>query len=65
MNRRFLVSETILRSATRCSLLSVPGPEALSTVHLAQVLALFLSLAQAQAQTWALVLAGEVGAILG
>lgn len=65
MNRRFLVSETILRSVTRCNLPPAPGLEALSTVHLAQVLALFLSLAQAQALALALVLAWEIGEILG
>ena len=63
MNRRFLVSETILRSATRCSLLSVPGPEALSIGGLVQVLVRAPALSLAQ--TLALLLAGEVGAILG
>ena len=59
MNQRFLVNETILRSATRCNLPPVPGLETLSKVHLAQALALFLRLAL----TLALVLAGEIGGL--
>ena len=59
MNRRFLVSGTILRLETRCNLPPAPGLEALSKVHLAQALALFLRLAL----TLALVLAGEIGGL--
>ena len=59
MSRRFLASETILRSATRCNLPPAPGLETLSTVGQALTLALFLG----QALTLAQVLAGEHGEI--
>lgn len=57
MNRRFWVSETILRLATRCNFPPVPGLETLSNIPLAQALALLLNLAL----TLVLVLAGEIG----
>lgn len=52
------MSETTLRSATRCSRPPAPGLVVLSNVGLAQVLALFLSLALAL--DLALVLAWEI-----
>ena len=61
MNQRFLVSETILRLATRCNRPPVPGLEALSKVGLAQVLPLFLALSLVPAL--ALVLSEEIGAL--
>ncbi len=55
MSRRFSVSETILRSATRCNLPSAPALETLWNIGLALAQALRLAL------TVALVLAGEIG----
>ena len=57
------MSETTLRSAIRCSLLSALGLEALSTLAPAPVLAQVLARAPALslAQTLALILAGEAG----
>ena len=57
MNRPFLANETIVRSATRCSLPSAPGLEALPNVGLVLTLALSLVL------ILVLVLAGEIGEI--
>lgn len=61
MNRPSSASEITVRSATRCSLPSVPGLEALPKVGLVLVLGLILVLSLAPAL--ALVLAEEVGEI--
>lgn len=53
----------MVRSATRCSLPSAPGPWALLEVGLVLGLTLVLSLALVSALTLALALAGEVGKI--
>ena len=67
MSQRYSVSETTLRSAIRCNRLPAPGLEALSNLVpdpvLDQVLARAPALSLAPAL--ALVLAGEVGEILG
>lgn len=57
MNRPFSASETIERSATRCSLPPAPELGALPNVGLALTLVLSLAL------TLVLVLAGEIGEI--
>ena len=67
MSRRYSVSETTLRSAIRCSLLSALGLEALSTLAPAPVLAQVLARAPALslAPALALILAEEFEEIPG